>query len=105
MSNQAVEIIHKYNQTDNSTTVQTVYLGPKNEAQKCLKNFLDESRPNPISDSSYRMVDWFVSITNNNNATDESKLYEYIEMKDKDERKPVKLKSFYVNTPGLPDKG
>ncbi|CAG8494542.1 8462_t:CDS:1 [Racocetra fulgida] len=104
--NLSVEIIHKYNQTDNPTTsVQTVYLGPKNEAQKCLKNFIDESRPNPINDSSYRIVDWFVSITNNKTITDESKLYEYIEDEDKDERKPVKMKSFLLTLQGYLIKG
>ncbi|CAG8792830.1 24263_t:CDS:2, partial [Cetraspora pellucida] len=106
--NLAVEIIHKFSSTKPSTSVQTLYVGNASELEKCLQEFIKKSNAdgpkNKMGDFNFTVEDWFHAITLQN-FSKETDLDNFIDKKDKEERKPVKVKSFYVNAPGLSEKG
>ncbi|CAG8584239.1 15569_t:CDS:2, partial [Gigaspora rosea] len=94
-----LSIIFGFSHPGNVAFVRGTYLGPQNELEKILKNFIEKSKPKEVK---YSEGDWFSAIYKNTpypmNTEEGAKHPRIVPIS-------VKMKSFYVDNPGLSDKG
>ncbi|KAF0425632.1 FAD-binding domain-containing protein [Gigaspora margarita] len=86
----------------NVAFVRGIYLGPQNKLEEILGDFIEKSKPKEDKEWRYSEGDWFSSIYKNSrypmNTEEGAKHPRTVS-------RSLKIKSFYVDNPGLSNKG